>query len=560
VSLFDDTELGLDLSSATDAPLAARMRPRTLDEFAGQKHLTGSSAPLRAMLEADRLPSSIFYGPPGSGKTTLAKLCAGLCKAHFEDFSAVTGGVAQVREIIARAKKRQQLSQRTLLFVDEIHRFNRAQQDAFLPHVEDGTVILIGATTENPLASLNTPLLSRCQMFRFNELGENDLMQVLHQALAKDRGLAGLGLEVDERALHHIARCAVGDARAALNALEVAADLAGPEKVLSLQLAEKAVKRRALEYDKSGDNHYDMISAYIKSLRGGDPDAALYWMARMLESGEDPRFVARRLVIQSSEDVGNADPRALQIAVAAYTAVEKIGLPEAAIPLAQATIYVACSPKSNAAYMALQRAQQAVHDQPPAKVPAHLRSTALRGSREAYGNGAGYRYPHDFPGHFVAQQYLPPGFQKEPFFQPDGMGYEKNLEQRLRQWQTQSGRQLEKTMELNLRTYVTSDNKANVLEVRGEVDLHNAAQLRSQLHDLCNVTKPQVIVDLSQVSFIDSTGIGVLVGALKRAREASGDMIIVGAKDRVHRIFEITGLLGALPLAANIEEAVNYFE
>ena len=536
------------------------MRPRTLDEFAGQKHLVGPDAPLRAMLDVDRLPSSIFFGPPGSGKTTLARLCAGLCAAEFEDFSAVTGGVAQVREIIARAKKRQQINRRTLLFVDEIHRFNRAQQDAFLPHVEDGTVILIGATTENPLASLNTPLLSRCQMFRFEELNEDDILQVLQQALTEERGLAGLHLQVDERALHHIAKCSLGDARSALNALDVAADLAGESKVLSLELAEHAVKRRALEYDKSGDNHYDMISAYIKSLRGGDPDAALYWMARMLESGEDPKFVARRLVIQSSEDVGNADPRALQIAIAAYTAVEKIGLPEAAIPLAQATIYVASSPKSNASYMALGRAQKAVREQLPAKVPQHLRSTALRGSRELYGNGAGYQYPHDFPGHFVEQYYLPEGFQREKYFQPDGMGYEKNLEQRLRQWwrNNQSQNQSEEIMDLNLRTYNTPGNAA-VLEVQGEVELHNAPKLRAQLHRLCGSPNPHVIVDLSLVSFIDSTGIGVLVGALKRAREASGDLIIVGAKDRVHRIFEITGLLGALPLAKTVEEAEKYF-
>lgn len=554
--LFDDSELGIAPAADPNAPLAARMRPRTLDEFAGQKHLVGPDAPLRAMLDVDRLPSSIFFGPPGCGKTTLAKLCASLCAAEFEDFSAVTGGVAQVREIIARAKKRQQIHKRTLLFVDEIHRFNRAQQDAFLPHVEDGTVILIGATTENPLASLNTPLLSRCQMFRFEELTEDDILQVLQQALTDERGLAGLHLQVDERALHHIAKCSLGDARSALNALDVAADLAGASKVLSLELAEHAVKRRALEYDKSGDNHYDMISAYIKSLRGGDPDAALYWMARMLESGEDPKFVARRLVIQSSEDVGNADPRALQIAIAAYTAVEKIGLPEAAIPLAQATIYVACSPKSNAGYMALARAQKAVREQPPAKVPQHLRSSALHGSRELYGNGTGYLYPHDFPGHFVEQYYLPEGFQKEKYFQPDGMGYEKNLQQRLLQWHQKA--QPEDIMELNLRTYNSPQN-ATVLEVQGEVELHNAPKLRAQLHLLCGSPNPHIIVDLNQVSFIDSTGIGVLVGALKRAREAAGDLIIVGAKDRVHRIFEITGLLGALPLAKTVQEAEIYF-
>lgn len=440
MNLFADEEIAAptpELETPTDElarPLAARLRPRNFDEFVGQKHLVGADAPLRRAAEADRVPSAIFYGPAGTGKTTLARLLATLTKAHFEDFSAITGGVADVRRIVEAAKARRKTKRRTLLFVDEIHRFNRAQQDAFLPHVEDGTLIMLGATTENPLASLNTPLLSRCRLFAFEPLTDADILRMLRRAFEDERGLAPLRLKYEEEALEHLARLSAGDARMALGALEMAADLARSSGTVTLADAENALGRRAMGYDKSGDSHYDMISAYIKSLRGGDPDAALYWMARMLAGGEDPMFIARRLVIQSSEDVGNADPQALVVSMAALHAVEKIGLPEAAIPLAQATVYVAAAPKSNAAYMGLARAQEAVNELDPARVPPHLRSTALRGSRERMGHGEGYLYPHDFPGHFVPQDYLPPRFKTSPFYQPTEQGHEAKIARRLREW------------------------------------------------------------------------------------------------------------------------------
>ncbi len=415
------------------APLAARMRPRTLDEIAGQRHLLDPGKPLRRAIEQDNLRSAIFYGPPGCGKSTVAAVIAQTTKAHFANFSAVTGGVADVRKLIEAAKERRKaMGKRTLLFVDEIHRFNRAQQDAFLPHVEDGTVVLIGATTENPYFSVNAPLLSRARVFPFQALNGEDIGALLDRALTDaERGIGDRGLTLEPDARTFLAAAAGGDARAALNALEVAADLA-EGTAITLANAEEALGKRRIAYDKSGDMHYDVVSAFIKSIRGSDPNAAVYYLARMLEAGEDPRFIARRLVILASEDIGNADPSALPLAVAAFQATEVIGLPECALNLSQATLYLASAPKSNACTIALGRAQGDVKNAPFPGVPAPLRDAHYKGAK-ALGHGVGYQYPHDFPGGFVRQRYLPEGLPTDgrPYYEPTEHGVEAKIKSRL---------------------------------------------------------------------------------------------------------------------------------
>jgi len=439
-SLFPEDRQAARGADLRHMPLAARMRPATLDEFVGQEQIVGPGSYLRQAIESDELSSVIFYGPAGTGKSTLARLIASYTKGQFEGYSAVTSGVADIRRVSQQAGERMKLrGQKTILFVDEIHRFNKAQQDAFLPFVEDGTIILIGSTTENPYFEINAPLVSRSRIFVFEPLTEEQVGLIVDRTLADaERGLGRMSLELTPEAREHIINLANGDARTALNALEAAALRAGPEssgrRVITLEVVEDAAQRRALKYDKEGDTHYDVISAYIKSLRGGDPDAALYWLARMISAGEDPRFIARRLVIQSAEDVGNADPMALVIATAAAHAVEYVGLPEAQIPLAQATIYVACAPKSNASYTGIARAMEDVRNRVVPLVPKHLRDANYPGAR-SFGHGEGYKYPHDFPGHFVPQDYLPPGTKSKTYYEPSDQGYEKRIRERLNEWE-----------------------------------------------------------------------------------------------------------------------------
>lgn len=393
-------------------PLAVRMRPRALGEFVGQESFLGPGKLLRRMLEADRITSAVFYGPPGTGKTTLATIIAAHTKSHFEQVNAASVGVKEIREILAAARERLETAgARTILFVDELHRFNRAQQDVLLGDVENGVVILIGATTENPFFAINTPLLSRSQIFQFEALTESDIKRLLHRALTDtERGLGQYHCSISEEAARHLAAICDGDARRALTALEVAV-LSESERrkdggfEIDLALAAESIQRKAIEYDPTGDSHYDAISAMIKSVRGSDPDAAVYWIARMLEAGEDPRFVARRLVILAAEDIGNADPHGLVLAQAAADATNFIGMPECQLPLAQAAIYLACAPKSNASAKAIWSATEDVRQGRTLPVPKHLKSTGYLGAKRL-GSGEGYRYPHDAKDAIVAQEYL----------------------------------------------------------------------------------------------------------------------------------------------------------
>ena len=430
---------------AKNAPLADRMRPRTFDEFVGQEHVVGIDRVLRRAIQADRLPSFILWGPPGSGKTTLARLIAGVTQASFQSVSAVTSGVADLRRIVSEARDRSGMHQeKTILFVDEIHRFNKSQQDVILPHVEDGTVTFIGATTENPSFEVNAPLLSRCRVFALQNLTPGEAEKIIRSALADDqRGLGELGLELEQPALEHLIDIANGDARVALNALETAAFATGVvEGATTIDLAtiSDALQRRSPLYDKAGEGHYDTISAFIKSVRGSSPDGALYWLARMIESGEDPLFIARRLVILAAEDIGLAQPEALAIAVAAQQAVHFLGMPEARIPLAEATVYLATAPKSNSAYMALEQALADVRQRAGEPVPLHLRN-AVTGLMRNMGYGKDYQYAHDHPGHFVEQDFLPPSLKDRRYYQPTEEGSEKEIVERLKEWWRDGGQQ-----------------------------------------------------------------------------------------------------------------------
>jgi len=430
---------------AKNAPLADRMRPRTFDEFVGQEHVVGIDRVLRRAIQADRLPSFILWGPPGSGKTTLARLIAGVTQASFQSVSAVTSGVADLRRIVSEARDRSGMHQeKTILFVDEIHRFNKSQQDVILPHVEDGTVTFIGATTENPSFEVNAPLLSRCRVFALQNLTPEEAEKIIRSALADDqRGLGELGLELEQPALEHLIDIANGDARVALNALETAAFATGVvEGATTIDLATiaDALQRRSPLYDKAGEGHYDTISAFIKSVRGSSPDGALYWLARMIESGEDPLFIARRLVILAAEDIGLAQPEALAIAVAAQQAVHFLGMPEARIPLAEATVYLATAPKSNSAYMALEQALADVRQRAGEPVPLHLRN-AVTGLMRNMGYGKDYQYAHDHPGHFVEQDFLPLSLKDRRYYQPTEEGSEKEIVERLKEWWREGGQQ-----------------------------------------------------------------------------------------------------------------------
>lgn len=419
------------------APLAVRMRPRSLDEFVGQRNVVGDDSVLRRIFEGKLLTSLILYGPPGTGKTTLAHLLSGATQSHFEPLNAVTSGVADIRRAIEEADRRQNYhGQTTILFIDEIHRFSRSQQDALLPAVEDGTVVLIGATTENPHFSVNAPLLSRARIVRLEPLGRDDVRAILARALSdRKNGLGEQGLRLSDDAEEFLLDLSNGDARVALNVLELAALAAAQQgdQVIDVTLLERTAQRPYVRYDKAGDNHYDVASAFIKSMRGSDPDATLYWLARMLEAGEDPQFIMRRILIQASEDVGNADPMALVVATAAAGALDRVGLPEGALALAQAALYVATAPKSNATTTAIAAARNDVRKDGGRPVPLHLRDAHYQGAK-TMGHGRDYAYPHDDPSGFIPQSYWPQGMEPRTYYEPVDRGHEATIQRRLEAW------------------------------------------------------------------------------------------------------------------------------
>ena len=434
MDLFDFMRAG---AMEKESPLASRMRPVTLDEVVGQQHIIGKDKLLYRAIKADKLGSVIFYGPPGTGKTPLAKVIANTTSAEFEQLNATTAGKKDMEEAVKRAKDRLGMyGKKTILFIDEIHRFNKGQQDYLLPFVEDGTVTLIGATTENPYFEVNNALLSRSRIFELKPLEKQDIRELILRAVTDEkRGMGGYHAEITDEAVRFLADVANGDARAALNAVELGVLTTEPSPdgkiYITLPVAAECIQKRAVRYDKDGDNHYDTISAFIKSMRGSDPDAALYYLARMLYAGEDVKFIARRIMICAAEDVGNADPQALTVAVSAAQAVERIGLPEGQIILAQAVTYVASAPKSNAACVGISEAMEAVRTRETPPVPVHLQDKHYKGA-EKLGHGKGYLYAHDYPNHYVKQQYLPDGMEGASFYRPTENGYEKKIKEHLK--------------------------------------------------------------------------------------------------------------------------------
>ena len=417
-------------------PLAFRMRPENFDELYGQEHIAGEGKLLRRMIESDRLQSMILYGPPGSGKTSLAKVIADNTSSTFRKINAVTSGVKELREIIQKGKDNLQLHQKkTILFIDEIHRFNKAQQDALLPSVEEGFIILAGATTENPYFEVNSPLLSRSRVFKLDPLSADDIKKIILQALEdEERGLGKLDVKIEEKDLNFLAEAARGDARAALNALEIAvlSTAAGEDGVIYLtnEILRECLQEKQKQYDKAGDKHYDVVSAFIKSIRGSDPDAALFWFARMIDAGEDPMFIARRIIVHAAEDIGMADPEALNIAVSAARALEYVGMPEARLPLAEAVLYLATAPKSNSTICAVDDALEYIKDNDPGEVPDHLKDTHYSGATKL-GYGEEYKYPHSYSDNFVEQNYLPEKHSDVNFYVPDGQGREQKVKKYL---------------------------------------------------------------------------------------------------------------------------------